>query len=274
MNNLDLTYLFGLAPEQAIEYFRSKGYQITFDWHEMLDSAHAQAFTVAKAMKLDVLQAIKDSLDNALEKGETFNTWQKQLTPELQKLGWWGKQEILNEATGELRMAQLGSPYRLRTIYEANLQSAYSAGRWQSQFENRAARPYLMLVAVMDSKTRPAHRAYNGLIARIDDPIWRYLYPPNGWRCRCRVRALTGDQAITMVKNGEGVWVKQEMLSFNDVEIPGSGGETGRVAVYRGTDTFGKSYSVSPDLGWSSNPGMDKWQPQLDKYDPAIRSLW
>lgn len=274
MNDLDLTYLFGLAPEQAIEYFRSKGYQITFDWHEMLDSAHAQAFTVAKAMKLDVLQTIKESLDKALENGETFNTWQKQLTPELQRLGWWGKQEILNEATGELRMAQLGSPYRLRTIYEANLQSAYSAGRWNSQYENRAARPLLQYISVLDSRTRPAHRALHGTIAPLDAPFWRSFYPPNGWRCRCRVRALTRDQAEGMIKSGDGIQVMDSGFSFKDVPIPGTNGETGRVAVYKGVDDFGKSYSVSPDLGWSSNPGLDKWQPQLAKYDPAIRSLW
>lgn len=26
-----------------------------------------------------------------------------------------------------------------------------------------------------------------------DDPFWQSFYPPNGWRCRCRVRAVSGD---------------------------------------------------------------------------------
>ncbi|MBT0666343.1 minor capsid protein [Geobacter pelophilus] len=274
MDSIDISYLFTLPPQKAIEYLQTKGFKITFDWHELLDSAHAQAFTVAKAMDLDVLQSIKSALVQALEKGESFRTFQQQLTPKLQALGWWGKEEILNPATGELRVAQLGSPYRLRTIYEANLQSAYQAGRWQSQWENRADRPYLMYVAVLDSRTRPAHRALHGTIAPIDSPFWRYFYPPNGWRCRCRVRSLTQEQATAMVKDGQGVWVAEDGLGSKQIEISHSGGEMGTVAVYRGADALGRSFAISPDLGWSSNPGMAKWQPDLTRYDADVRALW
>jgi uncharacterized protein with gpF-like domain len=45
----------------------------------------------------------------------------------------------------------------------------------------------------MDERTRPAHAAMNGKIFRFDDPIWQTCWPPNGYNCRCRVRALTED---------------------------------------------------------------------------------
>jgi SPP1 gp7 family putative phage head morphogenesis protein len=273
MIDLDLAYLFTLTPAEAIAYLEAKGLAITFDWHELLNDVHGREFTVAKAMRLDILQDIKDSLEQSLEKGETFTTWQKTLVPTLQGKGWWGRQEILDPVTGELRTATLGSPYRLRTIYEANLQSAYSAGRWQSQWENRQARPFLQYVAVLDSRTRPAHRALHGTIAPIDSPFWRYFYPPNGWRCRCRVRALTQDQAVTMVQAGGGIWIKPEQIGYSDIEIPHTGGQTGRVAVYSGPGLTGK-VTMSPDLGWSNNPGIDRWQPELAKYDEQIRRLW
>jgi SPP1 gp7 family putative phage head morphogenesis protein len=272
MNDIDLAYLFGLPPEKAIEYLGEKGLKFSFDWHEMLDDVHGREFTVAKAMRADILQEIKDSLTNALTDGQTYNTWSKQLIPELQRLGWWGRQEILNPETGELRMAQLGSPFRLQTIYQANMQSAYMAGRWNSQWENRVARPNLQYIAVMDSRTRPAHRALHGVIAPIDSPFWLYFYPPNGWRCRCRVRSLTSDQTVSMIKNGEGIWVQDKKISFRDVEIPHTGGETGRVAVYTGPGLAGK-IEMSPDLGWSNNPGLDRWQPDLRRYDADIRGL-
>jgi SPP1 gp7 family putative phage head morphogenesis protein len=274
VRNLDLAYLFNLPPEKAIEYLAEKGYAITFDWHEMLDADHAQEFTVAKAMRLEVLQDIHEAVIKALKDGQTLETFQRQLMPELKRMGWWGRQEVLNPATGELRMAQLGSPYRLQTIYQANLQTSYMSGRWKGQWENRENRPYLMYVAVLDSRTRPAHRALHGTIARIDSPFWRYFYPPNGWRCRCRVRALTHDEAVNMVKNGQGVWVKDDALSFKEVAIPGTAGETGTVAVYQGTNDMGQSIAVSPDLGWSYNPGMARWQPDLAKYAPEIKALW
>ncbi len=67
-NNVNLSVAFNLSPERAIAYFRTKGYQITFDWHEMADASHATAFTVAKAARLDILQDIRSAVDSALAK--------------------------------------------------------------------------------------------------------------------------------------------------------------------------------------------------------------
>jgi len=55
---IDLSYAIGLPPEKAVEYFRGKELAITFDWQEVVGEAHAKAFTVAKAVKLDVLEDI------------------------------------------------------------------------------------------------------------------------------------------------------------------------------------------------------------------------
>jgi len=49
---------------------------------------------------------------------------------------------------------------------------------------------------VLDPVTRDSHAALHGKIFHIDDPIWQERYPPNGFNCRCRVRALTEKQAI------------------------------------------------------------------------------
>lgn len=92
-------------------------------------------------------------------------------------------------------MVQLGSPWRLNTIYRTNMQSSMMAGRWQRFYENRRNRPYLQYIAVMDAATRHSHAELHGKIFHIDDPIWNTIYPPNGFNCRCRVRALTAAQA-------------------------------------------------------------------------------
>ena len=91
------------------------------------------------------------------------------------------------------RLVQLGSPHRLKTIYQTNLQAAYMAGRAKAQAQ-AGAFPYLMYVAVMDGRTRPSHAALNGKVWRKDDPVWQVLFPPNGFNCRCRTRALTEGQ--------------------------------------------------------------------------------
>ena len=72
-------------------------------------------------------------------------------------------------------------------IYDTNLRMAYGAGHWKQMQETADSRPYLEYSAVLDSKTRPEHRAWHGTILPIDDPWWKTHYPPNGWNCRCTV---------------------------------------------------------------------------------------
>ena len=187
-----LQALFDQPPEEAIAYLKSKGLRITFNWAEMLDEAHARGLTVAKAMRLDVLRDIRTGLLDALATGKTMQQFEKELTPLLQAKGWWGKQ-IVVDAQGQAQQVQLGSPRRLKTIYQTNMQSAYMAGRARAQ-QAADAFPYLMYVAVMDGRTRPSHAALNGKIWRKDDPVWSVIYPPNGFNCRCRTRALTDGQ--------------------------------------------------------------------------------
>ncbi|MCW7140519.1 phage head morphogenesis protein [Escherichia coli] len=89
------------------------------------------------------------------------------------------------------KKCKLGSPRRLALIYNVNTRVAYNAGRYTQMMNNTDTHPFWQYVAVMDSRTRPAHSALNGLVFRYDDPFWNTHYPPNGWNCRCRVRPLS-----------------------------------------------------------------------------------
>lgn len=260
MSKVDLAYALGLKPEKAIDYFKSKGFAFSWDWKEVWQEAHAKAFTVAKAMKQEVLQDIHDSLQDALDNGTTYAEWKKELTPKLKARGWWG--EVVNEQTGEV--AYVGA-WRLRTIFDANIQTAYNVGRYRSQSENAGNRPYWQYVAVMDARTRPAHGALNGRVFRSDDPFWDSYYPPNGWRCRCRVRALDGGN---LAERDLKVESSTGRLGSKQVEIDRHTGETAAVATFKAD-----GINVSPDAGWSYNPGKVDWQPDLKKYSPEIARL-
>lgn len=180
-----------LPPREAIEAFRRKGYEITFDWRDMMHEEHSRGFTVAKVASLDILHDIRAAVDRAISQGDTFEQFRREITPELQRRGWWGRSEMTDPLTGERREVQLGSPRRLRVIYDTNLRMAHAAGRWEGIERTAQARPWLRYVAILDDRTRDEHRDWHDTILRWDDPWWNQHNPPNGWNCRCTVQQLS-----------------------------------------------------------------------------------
>lgn len=181
---------FDQEPTEVLEYFQAKKPKLHFDYDEIMHEAHHKAFTVAKVTKLDLLSDIQTSLSEAFKKGSTFKEWQDNLKPTLIKKGWYGKTEVINPATGEVKEINVGSN-RLKTIYETNMRTAYAQARYNSQMQSDME--YFRYSAILDQKTRPNHSKLHGLILKKDDPFWDKNYPPNGWRCRCKVRAYSKD---------------------------------------------------------------------------------
>ncbi len=244
---IELKGLFKLAPALAIKYFKKKENAYSWDWYEIWQDAHKKSFTVAKVMREDILKDIRSSLDKALSEGKTFHEFQKELKPTLQKKGWWGEQFVV-DSNGVAEKVQLGSMYRLKTIYHVNMQTAYQTGRYKTQIENVDSRPYWEYVAVMDASTRPEHAMLNGLVYPYDDPFWKSFYPPNGWRCRCRVNALSD---YRLKKRELSVSKSEGCLSEEQRLVSKKSGEYKPVTVY--TDPL-TGIKITPDVGWSHNP--------------------
>ena len=247
---MELKGLFKLPPALAIKYFTSKKNKLSWDWYEVWQNAHKKAFTVAKVAREDILKDIRSSLDKALVEGKTFHEFQKELKPILQKKGWWGEQFVV-DSKGNAEKVQLGSMYRLKTIYRVNMQTSYQAGRYETQLDNAEDRPYWQYVAVMDSSTRPEHAELNELVFRYDDPFWSSFYPPNGWNCRCRVRALSDYKVkAKKIKIGSSDGTLSEEMAL----VSKKSGEYKPVTVY--TDPM-TGHKIAPDIGWSHNPAKD-----------------
>lgn len=179
-----------LPPKEAVRFFREKGLKPAFAWQDVWDEEHAAAFTVAKMTQIDLLADVKASLDKALADGTSFEAWTKTVRPMLEARGWWGRAMMIDPADGELKSVQLGSPRRLRIIYDTNMRMSRAAGAWDRIQERKKARPFLRYVAVLDEQTRADHRRWHGVILAVDHPFWRSHYPPNGWKCRCAVEQL------------------------------------------------------------------------------------
>ncbi|WOE69103.1 phage minor head protein [Hydrogenimonas thermophila] len=192
MNKKELAQIFGMEPKEAYEFLASKGLKPTFSYTELKKEAHTRAFSVAKAMKLDLLSDIHTSLQDALKKGKPFKEWKTELKPTLKKLGWWGETEVTNPATGEVKKIYIGAG-RLKTIYETNIRVAYNVGRYAHQ-QKAGKAVYWMYVSALLETTREKHRLLHGTVFERSHPFWQNNYPPNGYNCKCKVRAYTKKQ--------------------------------------------------------------------------------
>lgn len=179
-----------VQPLEAIAFFRRKGWEIGFDWRDVWQEEDVRAFTVAKAMTRDLLEDIRSAVNRALSEGTTLRQFAEELRPRLAEKGWWGRKLMKDPQTGIERVVQLGSPARLRTIYETNLRTSYMAGRWQRIERTKKTFPFMRYVSVMDGRERPEHHAWHGTVLPIDDPWWDTHFPPCGWGCRCDGQAL------------------------------------------------------------------------------------
>ncbi len=178
-----------LPFREAIDFFRAKARVPTQHWTDVWRTAHSHSFMVAGAASDALLEDFQDALKKALEQGTTLAEFRRDFEAIVEKHGW----------------AYNGTPgWRSRIIYETNLSSAYSAGRYAQLTDPDVleAFPYWTYVHSGSSHPRPQHRAWNGLTLRADDPFWASHYPPNGWRCGCRVSATSEAGLGRMGKRG------------------------------------------------------------------------
>jgi hypothetical protein len=180
-------------PKAALDYIKKKKLKVGFSYKDVWNEEHAAAFTVAKAMQIDVLSDLHNAVTDAIGNGQSFDTFKKNIKPTLQEKGWWGRKKMDDPLTGKTVDAQLGSDRRLKTIYNVNMRSAYQKGQYDRTMGSDL-HPYLMYCNGPSINPRPEHQAWNGLILSKDDPWWDNHFPPNGWGCKCYTRAVTETQ--------------------------------------------------------------------------------
>lgn len=246
--DIDLGYAVRLPPRRAVAYFKQKGYTFSWDWWEVWQAQHAKAFTVAKAMREDVLADIRNGIADALAEGLTERQFIQRLEPLLAKKGWWGKAPDPQRPDVEV---QLGSHRRLKTIYRTNMRTARAVARHQTMKEGAVERPYWMYDAMDDARTRASHAAMDNLVFPHDDPIWDTHFPPNGWNCRCRVVPLSREEMESrgLAPQDSGGRLQQVR------QQTGIDRRTGEVIYREGTRYDGPRGPMTPDAGWSYNPG-------------------
>ncbi|MDQ0454646.1 phage head morphogenesis protein [Rhizobium paknamense] len=229
-----------IKPEDAIKALKARGQTLapSFSWQDVYAEEHARQFTVAKSAGFDILTDLFDGVQTVLDEGIAVEKAIRTITPILQAKGWWGVQQVTDPLTGKTGPAQLGSPRRLQLIFDANLRVSYAAGHWAAFERNKARRPWLRYVCVLDGRTRPEHRKRHNLCLPVDHPYWDTWAPPCGWNCRCTLQSLSDRDVDRMRGQLTFTPPDDDLVTFTNKR-------TGEVRMIpRGIDP-----------GWDHNPG-------------------
>lgn len=238
---------FNKPFQEQLDFFRDKLNLPTERYDDVQKAAHDRAFMVAGAAKADLVSDLRGAVDKAIANGESIGKFRKRFDEIVQRNGWEGW-------TGS--GSKKGRDWRTRVIYQTNLSTSYAAGRHKQLNDPDLAsvRPYWQYIHNDTVQhPRPLHVSWSGLVLHKDDPWWQTHYPPNGWGCRCRVKAVRKSE-------------------FKSAKAPNDG-------TFTHIDSHGNKHEVPNgiDFGFDYAPGANTdtqlrefVQEKLIKHPPAI----
>jgi hypothetical protein len=164
---------YGSLPfNEQIDFFKQKLNMPSERWTDIWQTGHNSAFSVAGAMKDDLLNDFRRAVDAAINDGKSITWFKKEFNNIVAKHGW--------SHTGKTN-------WRARVIYNTNMRQSYNAGRYE-QLQRFAYWRY----AHGDSRyPRELHLKWHNTILTKDDPWWETHFPANGWGCKCRVYGVS-----------------------------------------------------------------------------------
>ena len=229
---------------------RDPNERVSWNWYDTWHEEHHRAFVVAKMCKADLLQDVHDSLQKAREEGQSFAHWRREIEPKL-KGRWLGRTHAdiwvndLGRDIADLPEKDRNktiSPKRLEKIYRVNMRVAQAAGHYNALMDKANLFPYWRYNTAEDDRVRESHKVLHNMVFRYDDPFWDTHFPPNGWNCRCYVRAMD-DRDLQRL--GLEVTDSRDLETREDES---AGGHT------KLTYIIGGKEAATAD-GWNYNPG-------------------
>lgn len=233
--------LFKRTPAEAVRVLQQRGeVAVTYDWRDMWEDEHARQFTVSRLARLDLLKSLHEGIVKSVDGDLSRRDWTRNAKALLTEAGWWGENTVLDPATGEA-VTTVFDPSRLKLIFDMNTRSAYSAGLWERVQRAKATHPYVRYITKRDERVRASHRQWDNLTLPVDHPLWQTIWPPNGWRCRCRVMSMSQAEYDRRREAGQ-LNTTAPTLQLRDW----TNGRTGEVS----------QVPVGIDPGFAYNPGM------------------
>lgn len=162
------------SPWDAIEALLAREPVLAQTSAEVLRAVESGSFAALGAATQHVAEEVRDRIVKGMSEGKS-------------------RDEIAEEMVSDTGWSEAYA----QTVYRTNVTRAYSDGvkTMASKPELAGAVAAYEFSATMDSNTRPNHAAANGFTALTHDPAWHQLEPPLGFNCRCRLRAITQQEA-------------------------------------------------------------------------------
>ena len=230
-----------LPFNEAVDFFRQKVNVPTERWTDLMNEAHSHGFAVAGAANEAMLGDFREAVDRAISQGTGLAAFRQDFDAIVKKYGW--------QHTGD-------AGWRARVIYETNMTTAFSAGRYAQLTAPgmRAAFPYWQYNHTPCANPRLQHLAWDGLVLSADDGFWDTCYPPNGWGCRCFVTAVSAGGLGRMGKSAPDL---APVLQYRDWTNK-STGEVMKVPV--GVDP---GFVYNPGKAWAEDAKLPVRAPEV-----------
>ena len=176
-----------LPFDEAIAFFRAKLNMPTATWKDLWKEMHARAFSVAGAMKEDLLKDLREAIDRGISEGTTLTEFREDFDKIIQKSGWKYKGT---------------KGWRTAVMFNTNISVAYTVGHYTQMMDPAVlkVRPYFRYVRSYSAHPRPEHLRWVNNVLPADDPWWKTHYPPNGWGCKCTVVSMSGRELERLKK--------------------------------------------------------------------------
>lgn len=190
--------------EASVARIKNRVAVTAYYYDKLPKDLRALAFYVSGLEKLREIEMVKKSLANAIENGESFESWKANLNIE-------GLKNLSNA--------------RLEGVYRNNVNTVYNQSTRFNALSSDVT-PYLMYSAVGDERTRPEHAKLDGIVKRADSEFWDKYTGPWSWNCRCSAIPLTTEDAqeIGISKRSNDSFPEPEQgfgkKSYGDVLTP------------------------------------------------------
>lgn len=167
------------AYKEAVDYFKQKINLPTRRWKDLEGAMHTRAFTVAGAMRADILLDFRKAVDRAIEKGDSLQDFRNNFYDIAKK---WRAADPSFDA--KMEKPKYGA-WRSKVIYQTNMVTAAAAAQERQARAMPDVFTHAKYICQMLPGSRDEHKAWNGTVLPVNDPWWEKHSPPNGFGCLC-----------------------------------------------------------------------------------------